>query len=106
MPGPKRQPRLTFTCALACVLAAPAARAAAAADSTVITAAPPRTVAEAGAATRSRPGTNPVVVLETVAGDIVIELHPADAPQTVANFSKLVRTGFYDSLTFHRVVPG
>jgi len=50
--------------------------------------------------------TRPRVVLETVCGDIVIELHPADAPQTVANFTQLVKQGFYDSLTFHRVVPG
>jgi cyclophilin family peptidyl-prolyl cis-trans isomerase len=48
----------------------------------------------------------PRVVLETVLGDIVIELHPNDAPQTVANFTKLVKQGFYDSLTFHRVAPG
>jgi cyclophilin family peptidyl-prolyl cis-trans isomerase len=48
----------------------------------------------------------PRVVLETVRGDIVIELHPEDAPQTVANFLKLVSHGYYDSLTFHRVVPG
>jgi len=45
-------------------------------------------------------------VLETVVGDILIQLFPADAPKTVANFEKLVRQGFYDSLTFHRVVPG
>jgi len=50
--------------------------------------------------------TRPRVVLETVCGDIVVELHPEDAPQTVANFTKLVKQGFYDSLTFHRVVPG
>ena len=49
---------------------------------------------------------HPRVVLETVCGDIVLELHPEDAPQTVANFTKLVQKGFYDSLTFHRVVPG
>ena len=48
----------------------------------------------------------PRVVLETVLGDIVIELHPNDAPQTVANFTRLVKQGFYDSLTFHRVAPG
>ena len=49
---------------------------------------------------------HPRVVLETVRGYIVIELHPEDAPLTVANFTKLVTQGFYDSLTFHRVVPG
>ncbi|MDR0838265.1 MAG: peptidylprolyl isomerase [Oscillospiraceae bacterium] len=39
-------------------------------------------------------------------GTIVIELDPAAAPVTVANFLKLVNSGFYDGLTFHRVVPG
>lgn len=57
------------------------------------------------AAAASAPA-RPRVVLETVCGDIVIELHPEDAPQTVANFTKLVKQGFYDSLTFHRVAPG
>jgi cyclophilin family peptidyl-prolyl cis-trans isomerase len=46
------------------------------------------------------------VVLETTQGSITIRLYPADAPKTVANFVKLVSQGFYDSLTFHRVVPG
>ncbi len=35
-----------------------------------------------------------------------IELYPQYAPQTVANFVKLVKEGFYDGLTFHRVVDG
>lgn len=48
----------------------------------------------------------PRVVLETVEGDITLRLFPADAPRTTANFLRLVRTGFYDGLTFHRVVPG
>jgi cyclophilin family peptidyl-prolyl cis-trans isomerase len=42
----------------------------------------------------------------TVLGDIVIELYPQDAPKHVANFLKLVREGFYDGTTFHRIVPG
>lgn len=37
---------------------------------------------------------------------IEIELYPDVAPKTVANFEKLVREGFYDGLTFHRVIPG
>jgi len=57
------------------------------------------------AAAPPRPA-RPRVLLETVRGDVVIELHPEDAPQTVANFTKLVKQGFYDSLTFHRVAPG
>lgn len=35
-----------------------------------------------------------------------IELYPKDAPNTVKNFVTLVRDGFYDGLTFHRVIPG
>ena len=47
-----------------------------------------------------------VVVIETTEGQIAIGLYPAEAPKTVANFKQLVARGFYDSLTFHRVVPG
>lgn len=38
--------------------------------------------------------------------EVVIELFDKDAPNTVANFEKLANTGFYDNLTFHRVIPG
>ncbi|MBR4859625.1 MAG: peptidylprolyl isomerase [Clostridia bacterium] len=38
--------------------------------------------------------------------EFVIELHPEYAPQTVDNFVKLVSEGFYDGLTFHRIVDG
>ena len=44
--------------------------------------------------------------LDTDRGQIVIELYPKSAPKTVANFEKLSRDGFYNGLTFHRVVPG
>ena len=37
---------------------------------------------------------------------IDIELDPAAAPQTCENFEKLVRQGFYNGLTFHRIIPG
>ena len=46
-----------------------------------------------------------IIVLEK-GGRIVMEFFPEDAPNTVKNFKKLVRAGFYDGLTFHRVVPG
>ena len=39
-------------------------------------------------------------------GKILLELYPDAAPTTVENFLKLVREGFYDGLTFHRVIPG
>ena len=35
-----------------------------------------------------------------------IEFYDTDAPNTVANFVKLAKEGFYDGLTFHRVIPG
>src|SRR5690625_4090455 len=37
---------------------------------------------------------------------IEFELYPNEAPNTVANFEKLINDGFYDGLTFHRVIPG
>jgi peptidyl-prolyl cis-trans isomerase B (cyclophilin B) len=45
-------------------------------------------------------------VIKTNRGDINLELNPAEAPQTVNNFVTLARDGFYDGVTFHRVVPG
>jgi cyclophilin family peptidyl-prolyl cis-trans isomerase len=44
-------------------------------------------------------------VLQTSKGEIVFKFYPEDAPKTVDNFIKLARKGFYDGLTFHRVVP-
>ena len=50
---------------------------------------------------------NPVVTIEMENGDVMKgELYPEIAPETVANFEKLVNEGFYDGLTFHRVIPG
>ena len=43
--------------------------------------------------------------LQTSAGPVTIELHDEAAPKTVANFRKLASDGFYDGLTFHRVIP-
>ena len=45
------------------------------------------------------------VVIETTLGIIVVELDLEKAPKTVANFLKYVDDGFYDGLTFHRVIP-
>ena len=44
------------------------------------------------------------VVLHTNKGEITIEFFEADAPNTVANFVKLARGGFYDGTKFHRVI--
>jgi peptidylprolyl isomerase/peptidyl-prolyl cis-trans isomerase B (cyclophilin B) len=45
-------------------------------------------------------------VVETEKGNFVIEFYPDGAPHTVASFVKLARDGYYDGLTFHRVIPG
>jgi peptidyl-prolyl cis-trans isomerase B (cyclophilin B) len=45
-------------------------------------------------------------VVDTERGTFVIELYPKVAPKTVENFETLVKKGFYNGLTFHRVVPG
>lgn len=39
-------------------------------------------------------------------GKVKIELFENEAPGTVANFEKLIKEGFYNGLTFHRVIPG
>ena len=50
---------------------------------------------------------NPVVAMYIKNyGSIVIELYPDVAPNTVNNFISLVKKGFYDNNTFHRLVPG
>ena len=43
--------------------------------------------------------------LHTSAGPVAVELHDESAPKTVANFRKLAADGFYDGLSFHRVIP-
>jgi cyclophilin family peptidyl-prolyl cis-trans isomerase len=71
------------------------------ADTPTTTTAVPATKAATAA-----PQGEQVVVLETAKGEIVLRLFEADAPQTVANFKKLVRDKFYDGTYFHRVIPG
>jgi len=47
------------------------------------------------------------VIIEMENGGVMRgELYPEIAPETVANFVKLAKEGFYDGLTFHRVIPG
>jgi len=45
-------------------------------------------------------------VIKTDKGDLTLELYPQDAPVTVNSFVSLARKGFYDGLTFHRIIPG
>lgn len=44
-------------------------------------------------------------IISTEKGDMKAELYEHETPGTVANFEKLARSGFYDGLTFHRVIP-
>ncbi len=46
-----------------------------------------------------------VATMKTSEGDITIELFDDAAPKTVENFTKLAADGFYDGLTFHRIIP-
>ena len=45
-----------------------------------------------------------VVKLETTQGEISLELYPEHAPKTVNNYMFLINEGFYDGVTFHRVI--
>jgi cyclophilin family peptidyl-prolyl cis-trans isomerase len=49
---------------------------------------------------------NPMVVLDTSMGVIRLELFASETPITVQNFVKLCRNGFYNGLSFHRVIDG
>lgn len=54
----------------------------------------------------SAPQSDPIAVLQTTKGPITIRLFRQYAPQTVANFLDLAGRGFYNGLTWHRIVPG
>ncbi len=50
---------------------------------------------------------NPIVTINMTSGDqIQVELYPEIAPNTVNNFISLVNKGYYDGLTFHRIING
>lgn len=46
----------------------------------------------------------PKATIKTNHGDIVIQLFPEEAPMTVENFVRLAQKGYYDGVTFHRVI--
>ena len=54
----------------------------------------------------TNPQVSPHVYIETARGTIEIELAVLDAPLTAESFTTLARQGFFDGLTFYRVVPG
>ncbi|MHB1125700.1 MAG: peptidylprolyl isomerase [Bacillota bacterium] len=45
-------------------------------------------------------------IIEMDKGEITVELFGKEAPGTAENFEKLINEGFYNGLTFHRVIPG
>jgi len=47
----------------------------------------------------------PTAEIHTAKGLMKVDFYEKDAPNTVANFVKLSKEGFYDGLTFHRVIP-
>jgi len=49
---------------------------------------------------------NDHIKMKLESGDVLIELRPDLAPMHVKRISELVKQGFYDGLTFHRVIPG
>ena len=49
---------------------------------------------------------NPTVTMRTTLVDVRVEVFRDKAPKTAENFLTLVRKGFYNGLTFHRVIPG
>ncbi len=49
---------------------------------------------------------NEVAVIKTAYGEMTIAFWPDVAPQTVENFKKLARAGFYDGTAFHRIIKG
>jgi peptidyl-prolyl cis-trans isomerase B (cyclophilin B) len=44
-------------------------------------------------------------IIKTEKGDMTVEFYENDAPKTVENFTTLAKKGYYDGLTFHRVIP-
>ena len=68
--------------------------------------APPVATAAVTNQTPTAPSAKEVAVITTSEGVMVVEFYPDVAPNHVANFEKLARSGFYDGTAFHRVIPG
>jgi cyclophilin family peptidyl-prolyl cis-trans isomerase len=58
------------------------------------------------AARQTSPGAGPVIVLDTIKGNIELETYPEEAPKTVAQIVGLVKRNFYNGLRFHRAEFG
>lgn len=73
-------------------------------DVNVIEGTPPEVVTNFDQTTMPKKGEQ-IVVMKTNQGTLKIKLFPTLAPKTVENFVGLVKKGYYDGLTFHRVIP-
>src|ERR1700722_7799411 len=47
----------------------------------------------------------PIMLIETNQGNVEVELVPKEAPKTCENFIRLAQKGYYDGITFHRIIP-
>ena len=63
-------------------------------------------VAEEKKETSTMPTSNEVAVIKTSEGEMVVQFWTDAAPETIANFKKLARSGFYNGTIFHRIVKG
>jgi len=66
----------------------------------------PLVILSAAAAAPGALGADPQVDLKTSLGTVRVELYPAKAPKSVANFLQYVKDGHYNGTIFHRVIPG
>jgi peptidyl-prolyl cis-trans isomerase B (cyclophilin B) len=64
------------------------------------------TVTNTPAASKPTADVKEVAIIKTSEGTMIVEFYPDVAPNHVANFKKLARSGFYDGTCFHRVIPG
>jgi peptidyl-prolyl cis-trans isomerase B (cyclophilin B) len=64
------------------------------------------TLAMAAKADDTKPMSNEVAVIHTTDGDMTVEFWSGEAPNTVDNFKKLAKQGFYNGTAFHRIIKG
>jgi peptidylprolyl isomerase domain and WD repeat-containing protein 1 len=55
--------------------------------------------------TQSSSSSNNTVVIHTTMGDITVQLFPKETPKTCENFTTHIKNGYYNGLTFHRIIP-
>ena len=94
------------TASLFCALGLLAGAASAFADDSSTNSQPPTPVPIPVPAPAPAPKAQDVAVINTTDGTMVIAFWPGEAPNTVANFEKLAKQGFYDGTCFHRIMKG